>query len=141
MASCTWSMRWNGAPASMILAFRSKKVLLAGTLAETRRHQFEFRQTDQNLPGFCSLMPTDDLEIFELFHHAHRAGMANRKLRLQRGRRRVVGSDNELCRFVTERIGIAPRRLVIADWDDFDVEQVVGPRLTRPELDKPGHLG
>ena len=56
-------------------------------------------------------------------------------------RRRVVRLDDELRSLVTERIDVAPHFLVVADRNDLDVEQVVGTRLARPELDQPTDLG
>ncbi len=67
--------------------------------------------------------------------------MADRKARLQRGGRRIVRFDKELCGLVAERIGLFSRGFVVAEGHHFDVEQIVRARLARPKLHEPVDLG
>src|SRR5271155_5628921 len=92
--------------------------------SEPRRYRFEFAEADVDPARLGPLVLTDDTELFELLHHAHRARMPDRELRLELRGRRIVGLDDELRGLVAEWIDISAA-IVFLDRVDLDVEQIL----------------
>src|SRR5579875_3026042 len=95
-----------------------EEVGLPVALAQARGDRLELAEAEQNAARLGAFVRSDDLELLELLHDAHRARMADGESRLQLRRRREVRFDDEFRGLVRQRIEIAAL-LVVPHGNDL----------------------